>query len=127
MKNPQEWLRQADYDLDSAEYMFQCERYIYCIFLCHLAIEKAMKGLYTIRLNSVPPKTHNLIYLIEKMNLSLPVELYDFIFILNRVSVPTRYPDDFQKLIKEFETNRTKEILENSKKVLKWLKENLQK
>ena len=45
MKNPQEWLRQADYDLDSAEYMFQCERYIYCIFLCHLAIEKALKGL----------------------------------------------------------------------------------
>jgi len=61
------------------------------------------------------------------MNLSLPVELYDFIFILNRVSVPTRYPDDLQKLMKEFETNRTKEILENSKKVLEWLKENLQK
>jgi HEPN domain-containing protein len=39
-KDPQEWLRQADYDMDTAEYMYAGGRYLYTIFMCHLALEK---------------------------------------------------------------------------------------
>lgn len=40
-----EWLDQVKYDLDTAESMFNIGRYIYTIFMCHLAIEKALKAL----------------------------------------------------------------------------------
>ena len=45
-KTPEEWLKQADYDYETAEAMFKTGRYIYAIFMCHLAIEKTLKGLY---------------------------------------------------------------------------------
>jgi len=70
----------------------------------------------------VPPKTHNLIYLIEKIKIDIPGELYDFVFILNRVSVPTRYPDDLKKIMKDYNKQKVKEILKKSKDLLKWLK-----
>lgn len=86
-KKPQEWLKQAVYDMKTAEAMFNSKRYIYAVFMCHLAIEKALKGLFTQNLSQVPPKTHNLIYLVEKIQIELPGRLYDFIFTLNGLSV----------------------------------------
>jgi len=62
-----------------------------------------------------------LLYLIEKMKLKLSEELQDFITTLNRVSVPTRYPDDLQRILKDYNKKRTKEVLDQSKKVLQWL------
>jgi HEPN domain-containing protein len=45
-KTSEEWFRQAEYDLGTAEAMFDAGRYIYTVFMCHLSIEKALKGLY---------------------------------------------------------------------------------
>jgi HEPN domain-containing protein len=45
-KPPVEWFKQADYDLETAEAMFITGRYIYTVFMCHLSIEKELKGLY---------------------------------------------------------------------------------
>lgn len=121
-KKPSEWFKQADYDMDTAEYMFEGKRYVYAVFMCHLSIEKTLKGLYQAILKEVPPNTHSLLFLLEKIELDLPQELYDFVFMLNRVSVPTRYPDDLAKIMKEFDTKKTKEILTKCKEVLEWLK-----
>lgn len=124
-KNPQEWLKQADYDMDTAEIMFDNKRYFYAVFMCHLAIEKALKGLYLERLKEIPPKVHNLVYLVEKIKVQLPENLYDSVFALNRVSVPTRYPDDLQRMLKDYNEERTRKIIDSGKEVLQWLKKQL--
>lgn len=95
--------------------------------MCHLAIEKALKGLYQKNLNETPPKVHNLIYLIEKTGLKIADDLYDMIFNLNRVSIPTRYPDDLKRMQKDYNKKRTADILNKSKEILKWLKNQLKK
>lgn len=74
-KDPQEWLRQADYDMDTANYMYTGGRYMYTAFLCHLAVEKALKGIYQKKLGSIPPRTHNLLYLMEKIQIQPPADL----------------------------------------------------
>lgn len=81
-KSPQEWLKQADYDMDTAEIMFGNKRYIYAVFMCHLSIEKALKGLYTHRLKEIPPKIHNLVYLVEKIKVQL-LKIYTILFSLS--------------------------------------------
>jgi HEPN domain-containing protein len=124
-KLPEEWIKQADYDIGTAEAMFEAEKYMYTVFMCHLTIEKALKGLYTKKLEEEPQKTHSLIYLIEKIGIQMPENLYDFVFSLNRVSVPTRYPDDLKRILKDYSKDITKEILTKSKDVLEWLKERL--
>jgi HEPN domain-containing protein len=120
-KPPAEWLAQASYDMDTAAYMFKGGRYMYTVFMCHLSREKALKGLYAEKLGKEPPKTHNLLYLIEKMKVKLPEDLHDFTSTLNRVSVPTRYTDDLRRILKDYDKKKTREVLDQSKKVLQWL------
>jgi hypothetical protein len=40
-KLPKEWFLQDDYDMDTAQYMFDGGRYFYCIFMYHLSIEES--------------------------------------------------------------------------------------
>jgi len=117
-----EWFKQADYDMDTAEFIFSGERYFYSVFMCHLSIEKALKGLYIQKFKDAPPKTHNLLYILEFIDLELPEDKYDFVFTLNRVSVLTRYPDNLQKMLEDYNKEKTNEILGKSKELLKWLK-----
>jgi hypothetical protein len=49
------------------------------------------------------------------------------IFNLNRISIPTRYPDDLKKMQKDYNKKRTGDILDKSKEILKWLKGQLKK
>jgi HEPN domain-containing protein len=120
--NSEEWLNQADYDMETAKFMFKGGRFIYTIFMCHLSIEKALKGIYIQKLKGSPPKTHNLLYLIEILKLQLPENLYDSIFLLNRLSVTTRYPDNLQKMLKDYSKAKTKDLMIKSEEVLKWIK-----
>ena len=46
IKKYDEWFFQSDYDLETAVDMFKSSRYVYCIFMCHLSLEKALKGHY---------------------------------------------------------------------------------
>ena len=123
----EEWLKQADYDLDTADFMFKGKRYIYAVFMCHLSIEKALKGLYQERLNKIPPKTHNLIYLAKKANIEVPEDIGRFIVKLNQASILTRYPEDLTLLKSEYTQSIVKEILSKTKEVLTWIKTLLQK
>jgi HEPN domain-containing protein len=117
-----EWFKQADYDMETADFLFKGERYFYTVFMCHLSMEKALKGLIIQKNKEAPPKTHNLLYLIELIYLELPEDMYDFVFTLNRVSVLTRYPDNLQRMLTEYSKETTEQILEKGKELLKWLK-----
>jgi len=77
--------------------MFQTGRYVYVVFMCHMAIEKLLKAIVAETIDSVPPKTYNLLYLVKLANLSIPQNLFDFIAKLNNASVVTRYPQRLQE------------------------------
>ena len=122
-KLSEEWFKQSDYDFKTAEYMFKAGRYIYSVFMCHLSIEKALKGLYTDKLKTNAPKTHDLLYLSSRIELNLPEKNNKFIESLNELSVPTRYPDELTKLIKQYSKPRTDKIMKSTKELLLWAKQ----
>lgn len=122
-KKSQEWLKQADYDMDTAEFMFNGRRFFYTVFMCHLSVEKAMKGLYQKRLKQTPPKTHNLVNLLNKMGIKPAGTPGRFIIKLNEANVVTRYPEDIDKLQKDYTEVIVKDILIKSKELLQWIKE----
>lgn len=121
-KTPQEWLKQADYDMDTAEIMFDSKRYFYAVFMCHLSIEKALKGLYLQRLKEIPPKVHNLVYLLNKIGIKPSEPAGRFLVKLNEASIVTRYPEELDKLQKDFTQPVVKDILLRSKEALEWIK-----
>ena len=127
IKSSQEWFRQAEYDMETAAAMQDSGRYIYCVFMCHLSVEKALKSLYRKKLGKNPSKTHNLVYLAQSIHLELPEQIREFLEMLDGVSVPTRYPEELEKLIKQYSKDRTKNILDESRKALIWLGQELSK
>jgi len=127
LKPSEEWFKQAQYDLNTAEALFQAERYIYVVFMCHLAVEKALKGLYTRKFEKEPPKVHDLIFLTAKIGLDLPEDKKAFLKRINELSVPTRYPETLDRLLREYDTKRTKDVLLQAKELVEWLVQRLEK
>jgi HEPN domain-containing protein len=121
-KDPAEWLNQAEYDLNTAEYMFSGRRYFYAIFMGHLSLEKALKGLYQKKLAATPPKTHNLLYLMSKAEIKPPEEIGKFIVKLNEASVATRYPEELRNLERDFTAPIAKDMLAKTKEALEWIR-----
>ncbi|HHV81485.1 MAG TPA: HEPN domain-containing protein [bacterium] len=124
-KPVEEWFKQAEYDLETAKAMFSTDRFIYTVFMCHLTIEKALKGLYTKKFKSNAPKTHDLIYLVKKIELELLPSYRDFLETLNDLSVPTRYPDDLERLLNQYRREKTEEILLKTEELFLWIRGNL--
>lgn len=114
----------AEYDLQTAEVMLTSGRYIYVVFMCHLAIEKMLKAIAAEVTQNIPPKTHDLIYLLKLSLANLPQELTDFIAKINNVSVVTRYPEDFVKLVEVYPREVARRYLELTKEVIACLKTN---
>lgn len=123
--SPQEWLNQADYDFQTAEYMLSGGRHAYAVFMAHLAIEKALKGVYQKKFNAIPPRTHSLIYFVNKTELSPPVGIGKFLVKLDQASVATRYPEDLVKLQNAYTQEVVKEILAQTKDTIAWVKKTL--
>lgn len=117
-----EWLKQADYDMDAAEFMARGGRYFYAVFMCHLAIEKALKGLYLHNLQEAPPKTHNLVYLLNRSGSKPDADKSKVIAVLNEANIATRYPDDIDRLQNKYTQEITSQILAGTKEILEWTK-----
>ena len=116
------WLDMVDYDINTAWQMFKTGRFVYVVFMCHLAIEKALKALVCEETNKVPPKTHDLIYLVNLGKIELPSALLDFIGIINNAGIVTRYPEDLSELISSYPKAVTKKYLKMSTEVIECIK-----
>jgi len=119
------WLLSSDYDLKTAVSLVKNKRYIYVVFMCHLALEKTLKAILSEMFKRLPPYTHNLNRLIEMGNISLPEGHQNFVNKINLQSVPTRYPEDFKRLSREFNRKIAEDYLKQTKRVIKWLRQNI--
>ena len=123
-KDTKSFLDSVEYDIQTAQHMVNTGRYIYVIFMCHLAIEKMLKAIVAETINRTPPKTHNLIYLLKLAEIQVPSEYFEFITKINNASIITRYPEDFSKLVVSYPEEVAKKYLTTTKEVILCLKEN---
>jgi HEPN domain-containing protein len=119
------WIKQAEYDLGTAEDMFKAGRYIYTIFMCHLAVEKALKALIVEHTGNTPPRSHNLVYLFNSGNAKLSDEQVKFITRLSLAGVVTRYPEDLDQAIQDYSQEVTSSYLKQAKEVVQCLKQQI--
>ena len=114
------WQAQAEYDLGVAELLYRQSVYRYCVFFCHLALEKQLKAiLIELTGDEDPPRTHDLIELAALIGIDLSAEYYDLMLGLSEQSVAARYPEDSVYLYNE---ERAASTLSQSKEVQEWLK-----
>jgi HEPN domain-containing protein len=120
--SPEEWLVQAEADFETAQAMLNIKHYVYAVFMAHLAIEKALKGIYHKKFNELPPKTHSLSWLLEKNGLTPTTSMEEFIDRLDYASIATRYPEELMKLRAAYPRPVVEGIVSQSKEVLIWVK-----
>lgn len=116
------WLKSAEHDLDSAESMFDSEKYDWCLFVGHLSLEKLLKALFVQNnKNETVPRIHNLVRLAELSGVLLDKEQRFLLDKINDFNIQTRYPDYklefYNKCTKDF-TSTNFEII---KDFYKWL------
>lgn len=121
------WIELAEYDLETAEAMLDKKRFVYVGFMCHQTIEKILKARWQSLLGTLPPKTHNLAYLIEKTELqqSLPKSFEDFIDELDPLNIECRYPEYKDQMYKTMNETYSLKILSTTKELLAWIKQKL--
>lgn len=120
-KDTRNFIASAEYDIRVAEHMLKTGDYIYTVFLCHLAIEKMLKAIVAEKTTKLPPKTHNLLYLIKISEIEVPTKLFDFIAKINNASIITRYPEDIHKIKKAYPKNIARDYMNRTEEILKWL------
>lgn len=117
------WIESSNYDIKTAEHMFETKRYVYVLFTCHLAAEKLLKAIFEVTHKKPAPKTHNLIQLVNEIGIMVSEDHLKTLSSLNDLSVVTRYPEDMKALVKAFKRERVHEYLTKTKGLLKWLKQ----
>ena len=88
------WLDSAAHDLESAETLFQHQRYDWCLFIGHLIIEKVIQAFFVRDNPKVPvPQIHKLAKLAERTKLPLTSEQQALLVQITEFNIQTRYPD----------------------------------
>lgn len=91
--------------------------------MCQQAIEKILKAIYVQKKDELPPRTHNLLYLMDILNLNV-VESEKILFAqLNQFYIESRYPDERSKLAKVINKDKALSYLEKTKEAWKCLKQ----
>ncbi|MHB1647020.1 MAG: HEPN domain-containing protein [bacterium] len=121
------WLELSDYDLETAKVMLIGKRYLYVGFMCHQAIEKSLKAYYQFTKNEIPPKIHNLLFLADNTGLLVLMteEQIDFLTKISPLNIESRYPEYKEKISKILDKKTSKNLLEKTGALQKWIKEKL--
>ena len=115
----EKWIEKAEEDLSDAEFTFKNKRFSLSAFLSHQAAEKALKALYILKFKRLW-KIHDL----EKLCLTINANrsIIKISKKLNPHYIETRYPTET-----EYTEEIAKEALENSRKVVEWVKRKLKR
>ena len=90
------WVRAAIEDLVDAEDAIRRGRWFRAAFYAQQAVEKALKALFFIVRREEPPHIYTvteLYALLKEAGFSLPSDLEEQLYILNKYYTVTRYPD----------------------------------
>ncbi len=118
------WIKSSDEDFVTMEVLYTNKQNTWCLYIGQLIIEKLLKALYAKNNKGAPhaPKTHDLLYLAEKMEMELTTEQRISLDTITRFNLEARY-DDYKESFRQNCTNEyTAEQIKNIKEVREWLK-----
>lgn len=116
------WKGGADSDLETAELLIMNKKIIQGLFFCHLCIEKIIKALVVKTTTQVPPKSHDLSYLLDKTGIIISDEQTKILSVLMIFQLEGRYPEYYPTAPS---SELTSEYFSQTKKLLQCLKEKL--
>ena len=121
MNSVERWAEQARYDLDTARAMLDSGRYLYVVFCCQQAVEKALKTIIVKQTHDFPPRVNNLPRLAEIAGVALDQDREAFVGELSGYYVQTRYPEGIESLGASLDRVTAEETLRKTEEATQWL------
>lgn len=87
------WLITSEHDYKTMMLLFKGKRYSDSLFYGHIVLEKILKALIVQNTKNEAPKIHDLVELAKRANLNLSKNELEYLKIVNRFNMRTRYPD----------------------------------
>ena len=121
------WIDTAQKDWAAVESLFDSKNYLHSLFFAHLVLEKLAKAHWVKNSQeNIPPKVHNVVWLLEQSNIDFGEDNMKFLEMFNRFQLSTRYPDYVSDMYKICSKDYTAGQLEKVKKIRQCLIEMLQ-
>jgi HEPN domain-containing protein len=117
----EEWVERAQYDLETAKTLLETGRYLYVLFCCQQAVEKAFKALIVNQTGEMPPRIHNLTKLMAAAGLKPDEERVDFLAALSVFYVQTRYPGEIELPATEKNRESAESVVRKTEDMVEWL------
>lgn len=96
-------------------------RYLYVLFCCQQAAEKAVKGIIAERTSEMPPRIHHLARLAEAAGLECTENRLDFMRKLSSFYFQTRYPEEILDLARGVSADLAAETMRSTEELVEWL------
>ena len=121
------WLLSAEKEKILIDNVFNSGDYVYSLFFCHLYLEKLCKALWVFsNSDNIPPRTHNLMYLLNATAIELTEADAIFFTEMNAWQLEGRYPDYKFAIYKLCTKQFTQPIVEQTKYYAQWLHNKMQ-
>ena len=121
------WVDTAQKDWLATESMFDTKNYLHCLFWAHLVLEKLAKAHWVKKhVENIPPKTHDIVRLLEQSDINLGNDTMNFLRKFIRFQLSTRYPDYINDMYQVCTKDYTVVQLDKAKEVRQCLIEMLQ-
>ena len=119
------WIKSSDNDYDVMLDLKEKKRNTYCLFFGQMVIEKLLKAYYAKINKNAPyaPRTHELAYLANKMNMKLTEKQEDMFETISDFNMEARYGDYKYTFELKCTDEYTNTWIKNIKELRKWLKE----
>ncbi len=120
----QSWVKIADEDFKVAKDNFKDGHYAHSVYMCHQTIEKYLKALVQELTDQIPPFTHNFNILMDASGTPFSQEIEEKILLLAPHYIPTRYPEELEKMKEQYTQEATQNYIKITEEILIWLKSN---
>ena len=117
----QQWAERAQYDLDTADAMFKTGRYLYVLFCCQQAVEKALKAVIVKRTSNLPPRIHNLLRLAEVAGIEPDQDQVRFLGELSGYYIQSRYPEEIRAEASTMTQELASRVLDKTERTITWV------
>lgn len=119
-KLTQKWFEFARKDLRDAKILFKNKSYQGCIWHCHQALEKYLKGAI-LQLGKSVRKTHDLPTLLKDTRIKFSKNILNFVQELNAYYQPSRYPDTALVTKLSYSRKVANRLLKLTETTIRWL------
>jgi len=118
----QHWIESSEQNFYTMQKMYNSNEYSWALFMGHLMLEKLIKALYVKRLEKHPIFTHDLLRLLNKAQIDLPIEEFEEWFDqISTFNLNARYDDYKQSFYKSCSEDFTTYWIDKINILKQWL------